>query len=257
MANLNTLARTLRSLQKPGKPLVLANVYDYPTADAVASLPSSHAIATASYAVARTFGVEDDDMTLEQNLAVAKLIGKAVAKHGKPLTVDLQDGYGNRLEEAIKGVVAAGAVGVNLEDCDKDAKKMYSLDEASDRVRRAIKAASGAGVPDFVVNARCDTLLHEGEMDEVIQRGKEYLDAGAASVFVWGGRERGTSKAEVERMVNEFDGRLNVSLRWDGGLTVAELAKIGVARISVGPTIQFFAVGEFTKKAAELLKQAE
>ena len=255
--NLNTMARTFRSLHKPGRPLVLANVYDFLSAEAVASLPSSHALATASYAVARAAGTEDDDMTLEQNLAAARIIGKVAAKHGKPLTVDLQDAYGDRLEEAIEDVIEAGAVGVNLEDCDKDSGKMHSVEEATSRVRRALKAAADAGVPDFVVNARCDILIRGGEMDEVIERGKKYLEAGATTVFVWGGSKRGVSRAEVERMVKEFDGRLNVSLRWTGGLAVAELAKIGVARISVGPAIQFFAVAEFARKAEELLKQAE
>jgi len=256
-ANLNTLARTLRSLHRSGKPLVLANVYDFLSAEAVASLSSSHALATASYAVARAVGTEDDDMTLEQNIAATKLIGKVANKHGKPLTVDIQDAYGDRLEEAIKSVIEAGAVGVNLEDCDKDTGKMHSIDEAANRVRRALKTAADSGVPDFVVNARCDTLVRGGEMDEVIARGKKYLDAGATTVFVWGGSKRGVSRAEVERMVKEFDGRLNVSLKWSGGLTVAELSKIGVARISVGPAIQFFAMAEFAKKAEELLKQAE
>ncbi|KAJ9609341.1 hypothetical protein H2200_005668 [Cladophialophora chaetospira] len=256
-ADLNSMARNLRSLHKPGRPVVLANVYDILTAEAVASLPSCHALATASYAVARAAGTEDDDMTLEQNLAAAKLIGKVAAKHEKPLTVDLQDAYGNRLEEAIKGVIEAGAVGINLEDCDKDSGKMHSIEEATSRVQGAIKAATDSGVPDFVVNARCDTLIHGGGMDEVIERGKKYLEAGATTVFVWGGSKRGVSRAEVERMVKEFDGQLNVSLKWTGGLTVAELAQIGVARISVGPAIQFFAMTEYAKKAEELLKQAE
>jgi 2-methylisocitrate lyase-like PEP mutase family enzyme len=251
--NLNMLATTLRSLHRSGKPLVLANVYDYLSADAVGALPSCQALATASYAVARAAATEDDDMTLEQNITAARLIGKAAAKHNKPLTVDLQDAYGDRLEEAIKRVIEAGAVGINLEDCDKDSQKMHSIDVAANRVQRALKAATAAGVPDFVVNARCDSLIHGGDMDEVIERGKRYLGAGATCVFVWGGSKRGVSRPEVERMVKEFDGRLNVALKWTGGLTVAELSKIGVSRISVGPTIQFLAMAEYEKQAKELL----
>jgi len=134
---------------------------------------------------------------------------------------------------------------------------MYPVEEATSRVQRALKAATDSGVPDFVVNARCDALIRGGTLDEVIERGKKYLEAGATTVFVWGGSKRGVSGAEVKRLVKEFDGRLNVSLKWTGGLTVAELAEIGVARISVGPAIQFFAIAEFAKKAEELLKQAE
>lgn len=258
-ANLNAAARSLRSLHQPGRPLVLANVYDILSANTVASLPSCHALATASYAVARAAGTEDDDMTLEQNIAAARGIGKVAAAHGKPLTVDLQDGYGDRLQEAIQSVIQdGGAVGINLEDCDKDTGKMHPVDVATNRIQTAVKTARDLGVPDFVVNARCDTLIHGGGMDEVIERGKRYLAAGATTVFVWGGSKRGVSRAEVERMVREFDGRLNVSLKWSqDGLSVSELAKIGVARISVGPAIQFFAMDEYKKKAKELLDQAE
>ncbi|KIX01844.1 uncharacterized protein Z518_09571 [Rhinocladiella mackenziei CBS 650.93] len=255
--DLNAAALTLRSLHRPGRPLVLANVYDILSASAVASLPSAHVLATTSSAVARAAGTEDDNMTLEQNIAAVRGIGKVAAQHGKPLTVDLQDAYGDRLEEAIKSVIDAGAVGINLEDCDNESQKMYPVDVAVSRVTRALKTAREMGVPDLVVNARCDTLIHGGAMDEVIDRGKKYLDAGATTVFVWGGRKRGVSRAEVERMVQEFQGRLNVSLKWSEGLTVKELAEIGVARISVGPAIQLFAMDEYQRKAKELLDQAE
>lgn len=95
-------------------------------------------------------------------------------------------------------------------------------------------------------------------MDETIERGKKYLDAGATTVFVWGGSKRGISRDEVAQMVKAYDGRLNVSLKWgNGGLTVAQLAELGVARISVGPTLSFFAMAEYEKKARELLDQAK
>jgi 2-methylisocitrate lyase-like PEP mutase family enzyme len=254
--DLNTLAVTLRGLHRPGRPLVLANVYDILSAQAVAPLPSCTALATASYAVARAAGTEDDDMTFEQNITAAHGIGKVAAQYNKPLTVDLQDGYGDRLIESVKACIDAGVVGINLEDCDKDTQKMHSIDIAVQRIKTGLKTAKALGVPDFVINARCDTLIHGGEMDEVIERGKAYLNAGAANVFVWGGSSRGVSRAEVERMVKEFKGRLNVALKWDGGLTVKELSQIGVARISVGPTIQFFAMDEYAAKAKELLAQA-
>src|ERR1700742_2463962 len=96
---LNETAKTLRSLHRPGRPLVLANVYDVLSASAVAPLPSCQALATASYAVALAAGTNDDDLTLEQNIAAARQIGKVAAKHNKPFTVDLQDGYGDRLHE--------------------------------------------------------------------------------------------------------------------------------------------------------------
>ncbi|KIW18510.1 hypothetical protein PV08_02798 [Exophiala spinifera] len=250
------LARTLKSYHRPGNPLVLANVHDVFSAKAVAPLSSAKALATASYSVAISAGTSDDGLTLEQNVAAARLIGKVAKEHNKPLTVDLQDGYGERLEEAVRQIIGAGAVGMNLEDYNKETKQFYSVDEAAARVKTAVEVGVKEGIPAFVVNARCDTLVQGGGMEETIERGRQYLAAGATSVFVWGGSKRGVSRAEVAKLVEAFDGRLNVSLRWTDGLTVSELAKIGVSRISVGPTIAFLAVAEFERQAQHLLEQA-
>jgi 2-methylisocitrate lyase-like PEP mutase family enzyme len=257
MSATNSFAKELKALHKPGQPLVLANVYDILSAEAVAALPSCKALATASYAVARASGTTDDDMPMETNLHTARAIAHIAQKFGKPLTVDIQDAYGEQLEATIKQLIEAGVSGINLEDCDKETHSMHTPQTAVERIRRVLAVAKSEGVPDFVVNARCDTLVKGGELSEVFTRGKLYLEAGATTVFVWGGSNRGVSRAEVERMVKEFDGRLNVSLRLAAGnLTVKELAEIGVARISVGPQIQFLAMDSFAKAAEKLLKEA-
>ncbi|KAL6250396.1 hypothetical protein RBB50_002698 [Rhinocladiella similis] len=256
-SKLNDVATAFQNLHRPGKPVILANVYDGASASVVAPLASCSAMATASYAVAKAAGTEDDDMTLEQNLSAIRVMVKIAAQHNKPLSADLQDGYGDRLAEAITSIVGAGVLGINLEDCDKDAQQMYPVETAVQRIQLSLKTARDLGVPKFVVNARCDTLVRGGGMDEVIARGKRYLDAGATTVFVWGGSRRGVTRAEVERMVKEFDGRLSVSYKWFDGLSIKELAEMGVARISVGPRIQMFAMDEFAKRAEELLAQAE
>ena len=248
-------ASTLKSLHKPGNPLVLANVYDALSAEAVAALPSCSALATASYAVARAAGLSDDDLTLEINLAAAQAISKIALSHGKPLTVDTQDGYGDRLAEAITKLIALDVVGINLEDYDRE-RGFFSVDEAVDRIKTVLTTAKAKGISDFVVNARCDVLVHGGSLEETISRGQKYLDAGATSVFVWGGRQRGTSKAEVEKLVEAFQGRLNVSFKLGAadGLSVKELAQIGVSRISVGPAIQtavYEKLGEVAKGLLE------
>lgn len=119
-----------------------------------------------------------------------------------------------------------------------------------------IQVAKQHGVLDFVVNARCDTLIHGGALAEVIERGKAYLAAGATTVFVWGGSKRGVSSAEVEEMVRAFDGRLNVSMIMsEKGLNVAQISELGVARISVGPQIQFLAMDTFAREAEKILRR--
>ncbi|KAL6819141.1 Pyruvate/Phosphoenolpyruvate kinase-like domain-containing protein [Trichoderma camerunense] len=238
MAASNVLAATLKSLHRPGKPIIFTNVYDVLSARAVAALPSCKALATASYAVARANGTEDDDMDAQTNLRAVLPIAKVAAEFNKPFTVDIQDAYGEKLEE----------------DVNKDTQKFYSQQEAVERIRRTLKVAESLGVKDFVVNARCDVLVHGGQLSEVLARGKAYLAAGATSVFVWGGSQRGVSRDEVATMVKEFDGRLNVSMKLSpDGLNASQLSEIGVSRISIGPAIQFIAMDTYAKEAEKIL----
>jgi 2-methylisocitrate lyase-like PEP mutase family enzyme len=254
MPSINIMASVLKSLHKPGQPLVLANVYDILSARAVASLPSCKALATASNGIASANGVKDDEMDLETNIRAVKKIARVAAERNKPLTVDIQDGYGEQLEQAISELLQIGVAGVNLEDCNKATQEMYTMDQAIERIKRSLQIADKYGAPDFVVNARCDTLLHGGQLEEVLARGKAYLAAGATSVLVWGGSKRGVTRDEVLRMVEDFEGRLNVILIISpSGLGVRELSNIGVSRISVGHQIQFMAMNTFAKEAEKIL----
>ncbi|GFP54348.1 uncharacterized protein Rv1998c [Trichoderma asperellum] len=251
-ATLNALARSFKALHTPHHPLVFANIYDAVSARAVASLPNAKALATASYAVAEAAGLKDDTLTRAVNVTSAKNIASAIKEFGKPLSVDYQDGYGDELESGLTELIQAGVVGINLEDYNGSTKTLYSISEATDRIKRALRTANALGVPDFVVNARCDTLVQGGGLEEVIKRGREYLAAGATTVFVWGA-SRGVSRSEVVELVKAFDGRLNVLLNLSGGLTVKELADIGVARISIGPTLQIGAMAKLQKDAEAIL----
>ncbi|PKK51283.1 hypothetical protein CI102_3910 [Trichoderma harzianum] len=235
----NALAKSFKALHTSGTPLIFANIYDAVSARAVASLPSAKALATASYAVAEAAGLKDDTLTRAVNVTAARNIASAIQEFGKPLS-------------GVTELLRAGVVGINLEDYNGSAKKFYSISEAADRVKRVLNTASAFGVPDFVVNARCDTLVYGGNLEEVIERGHAYLAAGATTVFVWGAG-RGVSRDEVVRLVKEFDGKLNVLLNLSGGLTTKELAAIGVARISIGPTLQIGAMAKLQKDAEAIL----
>jgi 2-methylisocitrate lyase-like PEP mutase family enzyme len=114
-------------------------------------------------------------------------------------------------------ITEAGAVGINLEDYYQAEGRLYSVSEAVNRIKRVLDVARDLGVPDFVVNARCDVLVQGGTLEEAIDRGKAYLAAGATTVFVWGGSGRGgLSREEVIRLVEAFGGKLNV-LKSGGG----------------------------------------
>ncbi|KAK5635114.1 hypothetical protein RRF57_010826 [Xylaria bambusicola] len=250
----NGTAKALKALhQRPHKPLALANVWDVISARAVAELESTEALATASFSVARAAGLEDEQLTLDINLAAVKGIAEVAAEFNIPLSVDIQDAYGPELEKIINALIDLGVAGINLEDCELATGGLYTPAEAASRIERVLEVTKERGVPDFVVNARCDALVKGHSLNDALVRGKRYLAAGATTVFVWGGK-RGVARSEVDRMVNEFDGRLAVlAVPPPDGLSVKELVDIGVARYSVGPSIMFAAIKTMQEEAKKLL----
>ena len=234
----NTLAKQLRALHVAGNPVVFTNCYDGASAQAVIAHPSTKALATASYAIAATLGVEDAELSCEDNLSRVRLISQLADQAGLPLSADLQDGYRDIATNIVQ-VIAAGAVGANIEDADGEKAELRQFDDAVSRIKTAVKACKDAGVPDFCINARTDALVYGGSIEEVIKRGKAYLDAGATTVFVWGGPTgRGVSSDEIKQLVKAFDGRLNVKMNLSAGfLNVKEIAALCVARISIGPEL--------------------
>ena len=114
-----------------------------------------------------------------------------------PVTADLEAGYGDA-EATARAAVEAGAVGLNLEDGNG------LVDEHVARVRAAREVGERLGVP-LVVNARVDVFLSggSGDVDEAIERGNAYLDAGADCVYPIGI----TDRAVVGRLAARIRGR--------------------------------------------------
>ena len=256
------LAKTLSSLHVPGSPVLFTNIWDPPSANTALSFPSTKALATASFAIAHSLGIEDDDLTLSDNLSRISLIRSTLIKSGKadsiPFSADLQDGYGDQLVEAIEKAVELGVVGCNLEDTLRSPigtpGKLIPAEEQGERIKLAIKTAKDKGVEGFVVNARTDVVKLGGSVEEAIERGKIYLEAGATTVFVWG-YVRGLRDAEVKQLVEALGGKVSViHMNLDGFLSVKEIGELGVARISMGPLIWkkgVAAVKEAMRKAIE------
>ncbi|KAF2100342.1 Phosphoenolpyruvate/pyruvate domain-containing protein [Rhizodiscina lignyota] len=253
---LNELAQSFRDLHKPGQPLLLANVYDGITARAIASIGSCQALATSLSSVAAAQGLSPDRLDMDTNLRAGRVVARIARDFNLPLSIEFGSGYGDQLEQGMKQIIDLGAVGINLDDADTQTSKLYSIDEAASRIRRAVRASVSSGVPDFVVNARTDTLMHGGTIEDAITRGKAYLDAGAFNVFVLGGSERGgITTVEVMELTEAFNGQLNVSVKLaKGGLTVKDLAGIGVSRCSIGPQLQFVGAKAAVEVAEEFLK---
>ena len=151
----------------------------------------------------------------------------------------------------VEGALEAGAVGCNLEDSD-GAGGLWPSEEHAAVVAAARAAGDAAGIP-LVINARTDVYLmdvvpQEERLVAALERGAAYLEAGADCIFVPGVRDVTT----LEALVREMDGPISV-LAGAAGPPLAELARIGVARVSYGPGPLGVAMGALARAAETLL----
>ncbi|HEY6662067.1 MAG TPA: isocitrate lyase/phosphoenolpyruvate mutase family protein [Sphingomicrobium sp.] len=222
---------TFAALHVPGDPVVLYNIWDVGSALAVVAA-GAKALATGSHPVADANGWPDgQQVPIDFAFANAKRIVDAVEL---PLTVDFEGAYSDDPEQGAANVVrlaATGAVGCNFEDQVIGGEGLHPLDL---QVRRIAAIRSAVG-DQFYLNARTDLLLktqHQGDstIDQVIERGKAFADAGASGFFV----PRLADPAQIERVVREVPLPLNV-IAFPGAPDKATWASAGVARISHGP----------------------
>jgi 2-methylisocitrate lyase-like PEP mutase family enzyme len=230
-------ATTLRSLHRPGQPLVLPNIWDAASAKLVeaAGFP---VVATSSAAVAESLGYTDHQQApADEMLAAAARIGRAVSV---PVTVDAEAGYGLPADELVGRLLAAGAAGCNLEDSDHRHGGLVDADRQAEWLASVRAAAERAGVP-LVINARVDVLpvayAAGGAVDEltllepIVARGKAYLAAGADCVFPILMHDPTAIRQVVAALapapVNVISG--------PQGPSPADAAGWGVARVSAGP----------------------
>jgi 2-methylisocitrate lyase-like PEP mutase family enzyme len=217
-------AEKLRELHVADDPLLLANVWDPPSAQLVEAA-GMRAIATTSNALAPVNGYEDHGH-LPPDVAFGALrrIAEAVTL---PVTADLEDGYGLSPEEFVERLADAGACGFNLEDADHRAGGLVDADRHAQRIV-AIKAAARARGFDPFINARIDVHFQKGPVEEGLKRARKYFDAGADCVFPI----FLTDVAAVREYVAL--GPTNI-LCGPEMIGPGELARLGVVRISVGP----------------------
>lgn len=232
---LTDTAAALTALHVPGDPLVLVNVWDAGSARVVDSA-GARALATGSWSVAAALGEEDGERLGREDLLA--VLRRVCAATRLPVSVDLEGGYGaepSDVAESTAAVVAAGAVGCNLEDGVAGAR-LRPVPEAAERVRAAVAGAASAGLDGFHVNARTDVFLarpaaeHAAGVAEALERAAAYAEAGARSFFVPGL----TDPELVARVVQESPLPVNVMVLTDE-TDHARLAELGVARISHGP----------------------
>ncbi|MFG1755844.1 isocitrate lyase/PEP mutase family protein [Streptosporangium sandarakinum] len=224
-------AAALRALHVPGDPLVLPNVWDAASARIVAAA-GFPAVATGSAAVAPVLGYDDGETApAAEMLAATARIVRAVAV---PVTADLERGYGLAPAELVERLAATGAAGCNLEDSDPRTGEMIDAAEQAVFLAAVRSAASAAGV-DLVINARVDVYHHGSgspaeRLAEAVRRGREYLAAGADCVYPISVSE----PADIGALAEGIGGPINIMFR-PGTPSLAELAGLGVARVSFGP----------------------
>jgi 2-methylisocitrate lyase-like PEP mutase family enzyme len=223
--------------------LALANAWDAASAR-ILEEAGHPAIATSSAAVAFSLGYPDGQrISRDQMLGAVARIARAVRV---PVTADMESGYGTTAKdmmETAKAVIAAGAIGMNLEDVTgDDESSLVEISLQQEKISAIREASSSLGVP-LVLNARTDIyLMPIGEastrLERTVERLRTYRQAGADCVFAPGISDRDT----IAKLVKAIAAPLNI-LASANCPPLAELEKMGVARVSAGSAVMRATLG--------------
>jgi 2-methylisocitrate lyase-like PEP mutase family enzyme len=241
---------TFRQLHEQGC-FVMPNPWDAGTAIALAAM-GFPALATTSAGFAFAGGRPDTPTALGVD-AVLGNIAEIVNAVDLPVNADFQAGYADDLDGLAVNVarcVATGAAGLSIEDVGGDgANPLLPLPEAVERIRVARSAIDGSGA-DVLLTARAECFLYgRTDLGEVITRLQSFADAGADVLYAPGVR----SREDIATLVDAVRPLpLNVLMGSDTGLTVRDLAELGVRRISVGSALSRVAWGGFLSAAREI-----
>ena len=245
-------ARAFRALHERAGAFVIPNPWDLGTVRILEQL-GFEALATTSMGYAFSIGKLDTKVGREAMLAHIAAIAVATRL---PVSADLENGYGDEPEvaaETIELAAEAGLVGGSIEDATgRPEGPIYCLEHAAERVRAAVEAARSLDFP-FTLTARAENYLHgRPDLKDTIRRLQAYQEAGADVLYAPGL----ATKEEIGAVVRSVDRPVNVVMGLRGApWSVAELAALGVKRISVGSALYRTALGAFLRAAREM--QAE
>ena len=245
-------ADDFRALHLGQAPLVLPNVWDSGSA-VIAAEAGFPALATTSAGVAWALGQADGEQISRDEMLAA--VAGIATRVSLPVTADMEAGYGitpDEVAETVRLTIAAGAIGINLEDgVDHAAGTLLERSAAVERIVAARAVAEETGVP-LVINARTDVYFDSAaseneRLDEAAGRANAYLDAGADCAFVIAV----DTAEEIGNLVREIDGPLNV-IAGAGGLDINGLASLGVKRISLAGGLARSVLGHLRIALAEI-----
>jgi len=246
-------AAAFRALHVAGSPLILFNAWDAGSAKAVAKAGAA-AIATGSWSIAAANGLPDGEK-VDRSLHL-RTIASIAGSVDLPVTGDLESGFSAQPEgvgETVSLAIDQGAIGCNLEDSYPADGSLRPVEEAAARFRSA-RSAADAALPGFFINARTDVFFQKpaeehslAMVEEAIERGRAYADAGADGLFV----PFVTDIGLIRELASRSPLPLNV-MRMSTTPSIAELADAGVARISHGPYPYVLAMDALERAAREI-----
>jgi 2-methylisocitrate lyase-like PEP mutase family enzyme len=247
-------AEDFRALHHGKRILILPNGWDVPSARVFedAGFP---AIATSSAGLLVSLGYPDGEVIGRDEFVSA--VGRIARVLSVPLSADVVAGFGKTTKEVlvtVKAILKTGAVGINIEDFTHATKKLYPIERQVENVKAIRKLGETTGIP-LVINARTDALRYaEGDegarFKEAVRRASAYRDAGADCVYPMGL----TDAASIASFVRTLDFPINVMVR-KGLPTISELQRLGVARVSFGPSPSYAAMGLLKRAAKEVLEK--
>jgi 2-methylisocitrate lyase-like PEP mutase family enzyme len=210
------------------------------------------ALATTSSGAAFSMGLPDTDGAVTRDMALAH-IHTIVEATELPVNADFESGYADEPEvvaENVRLCVATGVAGLSIEDASGDkAKPLYDLDVAIARMRAARRAIDQSGADVMLVGRAECFLVGRPDLNETIARLKAYASAGADCLYAPGIRTADEIAAVVKAVAPK---PANVLMSAATGLTVDDLAGLGVRRISVGGALARVAWGSFMRAAKEI-----
>jgi 2-methylisocitrate lyase-like PEP mutase family enzyme len=242
-------AERFKALHEGPELLLIPNPWDPGSAKLLASL-GFKALATTSGGSAATLGRLDGSMALEEAIASAAAIVEAT---DLPVSADLENGFAEDaagVAETMRLAIEAGLAGASVEDYTRGEERLYDIGVASERVAAAAEAAHG-GPSRLVLTARAENHLYGvTDLSDTIARLQAYQEAGADVLYA-----PGLSRLEdIRQIVSSVDRPVNVLGR-PGAPSVAELAAVGVRRVSVGGAFAYAALGAAVEAARELLDE--
>ena len=247
-------AEDFRTLHHGKRILVLPNAWDVPSARIFenAGFP---AIATSSAGLLVSLGYPDGEVIPRDEFVSA--VGRIAKALRAPLSADIVAGFGKTSKDVlttVKAILKAGAIGINIEDFEHATKKLFPIERQIENVKVIRKLGATTGIP-LVINARTDAFRfaegdEEQRLKEAIHRASAYRDAGADCVYPMGL----VTVDSISRFIGAVDFPTNVMVR-KGLPSVSELERIGVTRLSFGPSPSYAAMGLLKRAAKEVREQ--